>query len=81
MRLKKYIVTVDIGGTKTNIGYFYNGKLEKIKKYPTDKFGPNNIRMITDILVNSKIHILAICLSLTGLIDKKGLWSQLIKKL
>ena len=80
MRLKKYIVTVDIGGTKTNIGYFYNGKLEKIKKYPTDKFGPNNIRMITDILVNSKIHILAICLSLTGLIDKKGLWSPINKK-
>jgi len=80
MRLKKYIVTVDIGGTKTNIGYFYNGKLEKIKKYPTDKFGPNNIRMIKDILVNSKIRILAICLSLTGLIDKKGLWSPINKK-
>ena len=34
----KYIVTVDVGGTKTNIGYFNGGKLIKVTKFSTKKF-------------------------------------------
>ena len=44
---KKYIVAVDVGGTKTNIGYFINGKLIKIINFPTKKFGPQNINKIS----------------------------------
>ena len=77
---KKYFVTVDIGGTKTNIGYFNNGKLIKISNFPTKKYGPENIDEITKILINSKKNISAICLSLTGLINSKGLWNPINKK-
>ena len=58
MRVKKnYIVTVDIGGTKTNIGYFVDGKLTKIFNFPTRKYGPDNIDEISKILINSKKNI------------------------
>jgi len=77
---KKYIITVDIGGTKTNIGFFLEKKLVKIINFPTLKFGPDNINKISDILLDSKINILAICLSLTGLINNKGLWNPINKK-
>ena len=77
---KKYFVTVDIGGTKTNIGYFNNGKLIKIFNFPTKKYGPENIDEISAILINSKKNISAICLSLTGLINSKGLWNPINKK-
>ena len=80
MKFKKiYVVTVDIGGTKTNIGYFSNGKLIKILNFATKKYGPENIDEITKILINSKKNISAICLSLTGLINTKGLWSPINK--
>ncbi len=80
MNSKKYIITVDVGGTKTNIGYFINGKLTKVTKFPTKKYGPENIDIISEILINSKKNFSAICLSLTGLINKKGLWSPINKK-
>ena len=51
---KKYIVTVDIGGTKTNIGYFSKGKLIKVLNFPTKKYGPENIDAITKNLTISK---------------------------
>ena len=76
---KKYIVAVDIGGTKINIGYFNNNKLIKITKLPTKKYGPENIDIISQILINSKINISAICLSLTGLINNEGLWNPINK--
>jgi N-acylmannosamine kinase len=76
---KKYIVAVDIGGTKINIGYFNNNKLIKIIKLPTKKYGPENIDIISQILINSKINISAICLSLTGLINNEGLWNPINK--
>jgi predicted NBD/HSP70 family sugar kinase len=77
---KKYIVTIDIGGTKTNIGYFSNGKLIKTIQFSTKKFGPENINKISEILFNSKKNISAICLSLTGLINNRGLWNPINKK-
>jgi len=77
---KKFVVTVDIGGTKTNIGYFSNGKLIKVLNFPTKKYGPENIDAINKILINSKKNISAICLSLTGLINSKGLWNPINKK-
>ena len=77
---KKYVVTVDIGGTKTNIGYFSNGKLIKVLNFPTKKYGPENIDVITKNLTNSKKNISAICLSLTGLISSEGLWNPINKK-
>ena len=70
---KKYIVVVDIGGTKTNIGYFSNGKLIKVLNFPTKKYGPDNIETISKILITQKKNISVICLSLTGLINSKGL--------
>jgi predicted NBD/HSP70 family sugar kinase len=76
---KKYIVAVDIGGTKTNIGFFYNTKLENIINFPTNKFGPDNIETIKGILIKSKKHISVIGLSLTGLINN-GLWNPINKK-
>jgi N-acylmannosamine kinase len=76
---KKYIVAVDIGGTKINIGYFNNNKLIKIIKLPTKKYGTENIDIISQILINSKINISAICLSLTGLINNEGLWNPINK--
>ena len=54
---KKYIVTVDIGGTKTNIGYFSNGKLMIVSNFPTKKYGPENIHAIAEILINSNKNI------------------------
>ena len=81
MKLKqKYVVTVDIGGTKTNIGYFSNSKLIKVLNFPTKKYGPENIDAITKNLINSKKNISAICLSLTGLISSEGLWNPINKK-
>ena len=77
---KKYIVTVDIGGTKTNIGYFENGKLMQVSNFPTKKYGPENIHKISEILINSNKNISAICLSLTGLINSRGLWNPINKK-
>lgn len=77
---KKYVVTVDIGGTKTNIGYFSNGKLIKIYNFSTKKYGPENIDIISNNLINSKKNISVICLSLTGLISRKGLWSPINKE-
>ena len=77
---KKYIVAVDIGGTKINIGYFNNNKLIKVTRFPTKKYGPDNIDTISQTLINSKINISAICLSLTGLINNKGLWNPINKK-
>ena len=74
---KKYIVAVDIGGTKINIGYFNNNKLIKITRLQTKKYGPDNIDTIAQILINSKINISAICLSLTGLINSEGLWNPI----
>ncbi len=76
---KKYIVAVDIGGTKINIGYFNNSKLIKVNRLPTKKYGPDNIDTISQILINSKINISAICLSLTGLINNEGLWNPINK--
>ena len=76
---KKYIVTVDIGGTKTNIGYFCNGKLMQVSNCPTKKYGPENILAISETLINSKKNISAMCLSLTGLISSKGLWNPINK--
>ena len=76
---KKYIVAVDIGGTKINIGYFNNSKLIKVNRLPTKKYGPDNIDTIAQILINSKINISAICLSLTGLINNEGLWNPINK--
>ena len=76
---KKYIVAVDIGGTKINIGYFNNNKLIKFTKLSTKKYGPENIDIISQILNNSKINISAICLSLTGLINNEGLWNPINK--
>ena len=74
---KKYIVVVDVGGTKTNIGYFSNGKLIKVLNFPTKKYGPDNIETISKILITTKKNISAICLSLTGLINSKGLWNPI----
>ena len=74
---KNYIVAVDIGGTKINIGYFNKNKLIKITKLPTQKYGPDNIDTISQILINSKINISVICLSLTGLINKEGMWNPI----
>ena len=54
---KKYIVTVDIGGTKINIGYFCNGKLMQVSNFPTKKYGPENILAISETLINSKKNI------------------------
>ena len=76
---KKYIVTVDIGGTKTNIGYFSNGQLIKVSNFPTKKYGPENIQAISELLINSKKNISAICLSLTGLVNSKGYWNPINK--
>ena len=76
---KKYIVTVDIGGTKTNIGYFSNGQLIKVSNFPTKKYGPENIQAISELLINSKKNISAICLSLTGLVNSKGIWNPINK--
>ena len=47
---KKYIITIDIGGTKTNIGYFLDKKLVKTINFSTLKFGPDNINKISEIL-------------------------------
>jgi len=80
MNYKQYIIAVDVGGTKTNIGYFINGKLSKVTKFPTKNYGPENIDTISEILYSSKKKISAICLSLTGLINKKGLWNPINKK-
>ena len=80
MNSKRYIIAVDVGGTKTNIGYFINGKLTKVTKFPTKNYGPENIDTISEILYSSKKKISAICLSLTGLINKKGLWNPINKK-
>jgi len=80
MNSKRYIIAVDVGGTKTNIGYFINGKLTKVTKFPTKKYGPENIDTILEILHSSKKKFSAICLSLTGLINKKGLWNPINKK-
>ena len=80
MNSKRYIIAVDVGGTKTNIGYFINGKLSKVTKFPTKNYGPENIDTISEILYSSKKKISAICLSLTGLINKKGLWNPINKK-
>ena len=77
---KKYIIAIDIGGTKTNIGYFLDKRLIKLINFPTLKFGPDNINKISEILQNSKNNISAICLSLTGLINNKGLWNPINKK-
>ena len=77
---KKYIIAIDIGGTKTNIGYFFEKKLVKLINFPTLKFGPDNINKILEILQNSKKNISVICLSLTGLINSKGLWNPINKK-
>jgi len=74
---KKYIIAIDIGGTKTNIGYFFDNKLVKIVNFQTLKFGPDNINKIAEILQDSGKTILAICLSLTGLVNKKGLWNPI----
>ena len=76
---KKYIIAIDIGGTKTNIGYFYKGRLTKIINFPTKKFGPDNIIKISEILITLKNDIVSICLSLTGLINDKGLWNPINK--
>ena len=81
MKFKKnFIVTIDIGGTKTNIGYFENGKLVQVSNFQTKKYGPENIHVISKILTNSKKNFSVICLSLTGLINSKGLWSPINKK-
>ena len=81
MKNKKiYTVTVDLGGTKINIGFFRNGKLVKITKLLTQKYGPDNIDIISEILINSKINISSICLSLTGLVTSRGLWNPINKK-
>ena len=77
---KKYIVTVDLGGTKTNIGFFRNGKLVQVTKLLTQKYGPDNIDIISEILINSKKNISSICLSLTGLVNSRGLWNPINKK-
>ena len=61
---KKYIITIDIGGTKTNIGYFLEKKLIKIINFPTLKYGPDNINKISEILLDLKNNISVICLSL-----------------
>ena len=76
---KKYIVAIDIGGTKTNIGFFNNSKLVNIINFPTNKFGPENINIIKEILLKSKKDISVIGLSLTGLINN-GLWNPINKK-
>ncbi|MDC0453272.1 hypothetical protein OAL95_00790 [Alphaproteobacteria bacterium] len=76
---KKFIVAVDIGGTKINIGYFNNNTLIKVTRLPTKKYGPDNIDTISQILINSKINISAICLSLTGLVNNEGLWNPINK--
>ena len=81
MKNKKiYTVTVDLGGTKTNIGFFRNGKLVQTTKLLTQKYGPDNIDIISEILINSKKNISSICLSLTGLVSSKGLWNPINKK-
>jgi N-acylmannosamine kinase len=77
---KKYIVTIDIGGTKTNLGFFLENKLVKIINFSTLKFGPDNVNKISEILQDSKKNILAICLSLTGLVNNKGYWNPINKK-
>ena len=76
---KKYIIAIDIGGTKTNIGFFYKKKLVNIINFPTNKFGPDNIEIIKEILLKSKKEISTIGLSLTGLINN-GLWNPINKK-
>ena len=77
---KKYIITIDIGGTKTNIGYFLEKKLIKIINFPTLKYGPDNINKISEILLDLKNNISVICLSLTGLVNTKGLWNPINKE-
>ena len=77
---KKYIVTVDLGGTKTNIGFFRNGKLVQTIKLLTQKYGPDNIDIISENLINSKKNISSICLALTGLVTSRGLWNPINKK-
>ena len=68
---KNFIVAVDIGGTKINIGYFNNNKLIKITKIPTKKYGPDNIDTISQILINSKI-IFSTDLALDSIAPVKG---------
>ncbi len=76
---KKYTIAIDVGGTKTNIGYFNKGKLIKTINFKTKKFGPDNVDVIKSILQKSRKEIKIICLSLTGLINK-GLWNPINKK-
>ena len=54
--------------------------INRVNKFSTKKFGPENIDIISENLISSKINISAICLSLTGLVNKKGLWSPINKK-
>ncbi len=80
MNDNKYNIAIDIGGTKTNLAFFKKKKINKIINFKTLNYGPDNIDKIIKILNDAKLDILCICLSLTGLIDRQGLWNPINKK-
>ena len=43
---RKFIIAIDVGGTKVNIAFFLRDKLKKILNFTTLKFGPDNIEKI-----------------------------------
>lgn len=76
MKAKKYFVAIDVGGTKTNIAFFYNNKIEKIIRFKTLKYGPKNIIKIITVLKELKNNIDKIGYSLTGEVSN-GLWTPM----
>ena len=76
MNYKEYFVAIDVGGTKTNIAFFYNDKIEKLINFKTKKYGPKNILKVISIIKKSNFNIKSIGYSLTGKMEK-GLWSPM----
>lgn len=80
MNDNRYIIAIDIGGTKTNLAFFIKKKINKIINFKTLNYGPDNIEKIIKILNDAQLDIVCICLSLTGLVDRQGYWSPINKK-
>ena len=77
---RKFIIAIDVGGTKVNIAFFLRDKLKKILNFTTLKFGPDNIEKIISLLEPSKNEIRMIVISLTGKIENDR-WSPINKKM
>ena len=61
---KKFIVTIDIGGTKTNIGYFENGAdilSTTLSGYTNEKLPPKNpdFKLLDQLIKKFKVPIIA----------------------